>query len=134
MGGPAVGSGAATSAIDEYGAPEAPVISTASDPVSAIDEYGAPEAPVISSGSSSPAVSAGDDYGAPIAPVVTSNDVPEVSPELSLTAPDEPTIQDNGFSPSTDVEAAVNVGDSYGSPYEPAPSSYDAPAVPAGNA
>ena len=148
------------SAGDEYGAPVAPVLTgsqSAADPVSAGDEYGAPAAPVIQDfAASSPAVSASDEYGAPEAPVLqntaasapvqsasdsygspTADILPApsqnniVSADSGYGAPSgEPIIQDNSFAPSAVVESTAPVGDSYGSPRDPAPSSYDAPAVP----
>merc|ERR1712106_454728 len=133
-----MGQDVSIAAIDSYGAPAADVIGSGSElspAVSAGDEYGAPAAPVIDSAPSvqNEAFSAPDSYGAPQADVIGSSpsnavaavspvDSYEVSPSEEVLVLDEALIQDNSIS------------DSYGTPKDPAPSSYDAPAVPAGYA
>ena len=123
---------------DEYGAPAAPIITASADPVQvvaaapAVDDYSSPEAPVIqaapaASVSSAVAlkaeVPAADDYSSPQASVIQAapaDTYNEPSSYAAIPSASEPVINDNSF-------------DSYGSPRSPAPSSYDAPAVPAGN-
>lgn len=128
----------AASAPDSYGAPTADVLPASSVPVGvpaapASDGYGAPTADVLpASSNQAPAASAPNSYGAPTADVLPASSDTESN---SYGAPaDGPIIQDNSFAPSAVVEATVSIGDSYGSPRDPAPSSYDAPAVPPGNA
>ena len=130
------GSSAPVVSEDEYGAPAAPVVTASAEPVAvvaaapAVDDYSSPVAPVIqaapaASVSSSVAlkaeVPAADDYSSPQASVIQSAPADTYNEPSSYAAiPSEPVINDNSF-------------DSYGSPRSPAPSSYDAPAVPAGN-
>ena len=124
---------------DEYGAPAAPVITASAEPVSvvaaapAVDDYSSPQAPIIQSAPAASVVSlkaevpAADDYSSPQASVIQAS-VIQAAPADTYNEPSsyaaipasEPIINDNSF-------------DSYGSPRSPAPSSYDAPAVPAGN-
>merc|ERR1712223_2175281 len=129
-----VGAGS-TAPIDEYGAPAGPILTDSSSPPEAtapIDEYGAPTTDVLPA-SSAPV---GDSYGAPTSDILPASSSAEVvAADSGYGAPAEaPLIQDNSFAPSSVDEATVAVGDSYGSPRDPAPSSYDAPAVPAGGA
>ena len=114
---------AAAPAVDDYSSPQAPVIQAAPAPsvsssvalkaeVPAADDYSSPQASVIQSAPA--AAPAADTYNEPSSyAAIPAQDSYGVSAS-------EPVINDNSF-------------DSYGSPRSPAPSSYDAPAVPAGN-
>jgi len=112
-------------AVDDYSSPVAPVIGPPAPPAPeavstavvlksvpaeapAVDDYSSPEAAVIQA---APA----DTYNEPSSYAA----IPAQSSYSAAAS--EPVINDNSF-------------DSYGSPRSPAPSSYDAPAVPAGNA
>ena len=149
-----ISSGSSLIAEDEYGAPQADPISSGSS-VSASDEYGAPQADPISSGSS---VSASDDYGAPQATPISSGSESNYAASAPVAAADDysvpqaaviqadTVVADTYNEPSSYASIPVqdsyeagsepiitdNSADSYGSPRSPAPSSYDAPAVPAG--
>jgi hypothetical protein len=123
---------------DEYGAPAAPPVSTAAV-APATDEYGAPAAApaaVVPAGPA-PQVDA-DAYGAPEAVAAVTTDNSEGFPQVEIidianvraAAPD--TYGAPANKRSTNYASGPNPGDSYGSLNAPAPSSYDAPAVPAG--
>jgi len=93
-----------------------PVVPEASAPVAAADDYSVPQAAVIQA---DPVVA--DTYNEPssYASIPVSDSYGAASVPVQDSYASEPVINDNS-------------GDSYGSPRSPAPSSYDAPAVPAG--
>ena len=152
---PANNYAAAEPALDSYGAPQADPISVGSSPVVSEDEYGAPAAPVITevAAAAAPAV---DDYSSPEGPLIQPPPPPAGSVSTAVELKSEAVAADDYSSPEASVIQAApadtynepssyaaipasepvindNSFDSYGSPRSPAPSSYDAPAVPAGN-
>ena len=107
---------AAEPASDSYGAPTADVLPAPSSPAG--DSYGAPTADVLPA----PSSPVGDSYGAPTSDVLPASSSVVVAADSGYGAPAEaPLIQDNSFAPSSVDEATVAVGDSYGSPRDPAP-------------